>query len=345
MASSSALATRPRHNTDPPASIAVVGIGGGGCNAVMQMATTKTVPGVEYICVNTDVKSLQLVEGVAKSIRIGERLTKGMGAGGIPEVGARAAGNGKTALRQAIRQADLVFLAVGMGGGTGTGAAPVVADIAKLSGALVIGVVTTPFAFEGTRRQEIAHSGIAVLRGKVDNLIVIHNDQLLELFQTDVSMEAALHMANEAVMHGILSVAELVNVPGAINVDLADVKSIMQMPGQALMAIGEGQGPGAPLEAARAALTNPLLDLSHIDDAKGVLYNVSGGPSMTLGEVNAAGQFISSLVDPGAMIFFGMAKNHTAEDKVHFTLIATGIPEAYPSRFSYLDIWTGTSRQ
>jgi cell division protein FtsZ len=157
-------------------------------------------------------------------------------------------------------------------------------------------------------------------------------------------MEAALQMADEAVVHGILSVAELVNVPGAINVDLADVKSIMRMPGQALMAIGEGQGPGAPLEAARAAISNPLLDLSHIDGATGVLYNVSGGPSMTLSEVNDAGQFISSLVDPSAMIFFGMSKNHTAGSKVYLTLVATGIPEAYTLDSSYLDIWTGSSR-
>lgn len=309
---------------EAPASIAVVGVGGGGVNAVRRMLTARRVPGVKYIVANTDVKSLATVEG-AVNIHIGERVTHGLGAGGNPEVGANAADSGRTLLKKSIGKADLVFLAAGMGGGTGTGAAPVVAEVAKQAGALVVGVVTTPFSFEGARRLETAHAGMARLREHVDNLIVIHNDRLLQLFKKDVSMEEALKMADEAVMLGVLSVAELVNVPGEINVDLADVKVIMKQPGQALMAIGEGKGPGGVIEAARRAVSNPLLDVS-IDGAKGVLFNVNGGPAMTLGEVNATGEFIASKVDHSAMIFFGMVNDKAMEDHARITIIATGIP-------------------
>ncbi|MBM3946241.1 MAG: cell division protein FtsZ [SAR202 cluster bacterium] len=311
--------------SDAPASIAVVGVGGGGVNAIRRMLAARKVPGVKYIVANTDVKSLASVEG-ALNIHLGERITHGLGAGGNPEVGATAADSGRAALKKALGKSDLVFLAAGMGGGTGTGAAPVVAEVAKQAGALVVGVVTTPFSFEGARRLDTAHAGMARLREHVDNLIVIHNDRLLQLFKKDVSMEEALKMADEAVMLGVLSVAELVNVPGEINVDLADVKAIMKQPGQALMAIGEGKGQGAVIEAARRAVSNPLLDVS-IDGAKGVLFNVNGGPTMTLGEVNATGEFISSKVDHTAMIFFGMVNDKSMEDHARITIIATGIPQ------------------
>ncbi|MBI4336237.1 MAG: cell division protein FtsZ [Chloroflexi bacterium] len=327
------------HYKEAPATISVIGVGGGGCNAVMRMVKSKPVPGVHYICVNTDVKSLDKVEG-AQVIQIGDQLTRGLGAGGAPAVGEQAADSGRTAMKKALGRSDLVFLTAGMGGGTGTGAAPVAAELAKQAGALVVGVVTTPFSFEGSRRLETAHSGIAKLVGKVDNLIVIHNERLLKLFKHDVPMEEALRMADEAVMLGVLSVAQLVNVPGEINVDLADVRTIMKMPGHALMAIGEGQGPGSAVEAARQAVANPLLDIS-IDGAKGVLFMVEGGPRLTLGEVNTTGEFIASRVDPDATIFFGMTTDSNIGDKVRITLIATGIPDAPPKQKSNFSAWEG----
>ena len=322
------------HTKEAPASIVVIGVGGGGVNAIRRMLKARSVPGIKYIVANTDVKSLDSVEG-ANVIHIGDKVTHGLGAGGDPEVGANAADSGRTALKKAIGHADLVFLAAGMGGGTGTGAAPVVAEIAKQTGAMVVAVVTTPFSFEGARRLETAHAGIARLRDKVDNLIVIHNDRLLKLFKKDVSMEEALRMADEAVTLGVLSVAELVNVPGEINVDLADVRSIMKLPGLALMAIGEGRGPGGIVEAARHAVSNPLLDVS-IDGAKGILFNVEGGPALSLGEVNATGEFIASKVDPKAMIFFGMVQDPAREDRSRITIIATGIPTDRPKPSSAL---------
>ena len=330
----------PQHG---PAQICAIGVGGGGSNAIMRMMRARPVPGVSYACVNTDIKALGQVDG-AHVIHIGENLTRGLGAGGDPEMGARAAAESKQALKNVVNGADLVFLAIGMGGGTGTGAAPVVAEIARQSGALVVAVATTPFSFEGARRLETAHSGIAQLKPYVDNLIVIHNERLLSLFRGDTSMEDALRMADDAVMLGVLSVAELVNLPGEINVDLADVKAIMKVPGRAMMAIGEGHGKGGPLVAAKQAVNNPLLDLS-LEGAKGVLFNVTGGPAMTLGEVNEAGAYIAAQVDHHAMIFFGMVNGEPDSDVARVTLIATGIsdeeemarfsdPASFSSRFS-----------
>ena len=310
---------------EAPANIAVVGVGGGGCNAIIRMMQEQVVPGVRYLCVNTDIKSLDRVTGAATAVQIGDKLTRGLGAGGRPEVGAEAAHNSQQEFRDLLGKPDLVFLTVGMGGGTGTGAAPVVADIAKSSGALVVGVVTTPFSFEGTRRIDTALSGIGSFKSKVDNLIVIHNDRLLHLLEEEVPMEEALRLADEAIMLGVHSIAELVNLPGEINVDMADVKTIMELPGQALMAIGQGSGPGAALDAAKQAVSNPLLDIS-IDGAKGILFNVSGGPSLTLGDVNDTGNFIAEKVDPSALIFFGMGNKEDLGDKVKITVISTGIP-------------------
>jgi cell division protein FtsZ len=308
-----------------PASIVVVGVGGGGCNAVQRIVKEKPVPGVGYVCVNTDIKSLQKSAG-AKLVQIGSGLTRGTGAGGDPEVGYKAAQADAEAIKQAIGTPDLIFLTAGMGGGTGTGAAPFVAEVARQTGALVVGVVSTPFSWEGQRRLETAMAGLGRLHDKVDNLIVIHNDRLLRLLRKDISMNEALQRADEAVMYGILSVAELVNVPGEINVDLADVRTIMHLPGRAIMAIGEAQGPNAALECAQMAVTNPLLDIS-IDGAQGVLFCINGGPSMTLGEVNAAGEYIASRVDRKAIVFFGMVNNDKMADRVRLTLMATGIPE------------------
>lgn len=321
---------------EAPAAITVIGVGGGGCNAVIRMMRERVVPGVKYICVNTDIKSLQQAKD-ATVLQIGERLTHGLGAGGDPEVGGKAAEEDRMTLKRAISRRDLVFITAGMGGGTGTGAAPVVAALAKETGALVVGVVSTPFSWEGRRRLEQAIAGVGRLKDQVDNLIVIHNDRLLQLLGKDIPMEAALRRADEAVMHGVLSVAELVNVPGEINVDLADVRAIMRMPGRALMAIGEYPEPNGALEAAKMAAANPLLDVA-IDGAMGVLFCVNGGPKLTLGEVNDAGEFIAAKTNARGTIFFGMVNDPQMIDRVRLTLIATGIPDGRtPSESS--NIW------
>ena len=315
----------PTNLSEQKAKIIVVGVGGGGGNALNRMIEDK-MHAVEFIAINTDAQDLENNNSQTK-IQIGKELTKGLGAGANSEIGQQAVEENKEIIINALENSDMVFITAGMGGGTGTGAAPVVADVAKKVGALVVAVVTTPFSFEGIRRQETALNGVSGLRDCVDNVIVIHNDRLLHLFgNEDVSMEEALRRADDAVMLGVLSVAELVNVPGEINVDMADVKSIMKLPGRALMAIGEGKGPGGALEAARQAVNNPLLDLA-IDGARGVLFNVTGGRSLKLSEVNATGEFISSRVDPRAMIFFGMGNEPSWKDRVRVTLIATGIPE------------------
>ena len=314
--------------TEAPATISVIGVGGGGCNAVMRMIKDRTIPGVRYICVNTDVKSLGKAPDGVQLVYIGERLTHGLGAGGNPEVGAQAADTGKEAIEKAIAGSDLVFLTVGMGGGTGTGAAPVVAEMVRRTGALTVAIATTPFSWEGARRMETAMSGLSHLREKVDNLVVVHNDRLLKIRKKDVSILEALKIADQVVMQGVHSVAEVVNMPGEINVDMADVKSIMKLPGTALMAVGEAEGPGAALQAAQIAVNNPLVNLS-IDGAKGILFNVKGGSNLMLGEVNAVGEFIAHKVAPDAIIFFGMVNqtNTQQQDHVGITVIATGIPE------------------
>lgn len=307
----------------PPAMIKVIGVGGGGCNAVRRMAAQQVV-GVEFVAVNTDIKSLESVQGIT-ALQIGEELTHGWGAGGKPEVGAESAEKGKETLRKYVKDADLIFVTAGMGGGTGTGAAPVVAQIARESGALTVGVVTTPFTFEGKRRLEQAISGVGNLKKNVDNLVVIHNDRLLQMVAEDVPMRQAFAMADETVMQGILGVSSVINVPGEINVDLADVKALMSIPGTALMAVGNGAGGRAALEAANQAINNPLLDLS-MHGAKGVLFNVAGGKDLTIGQVNAAGELIAKAADPEAIIFFGMGNDPSMEGKARITLIATGIP-------------------
>jgi cell division protein FtsZ len=310
---------------DIPATITVIGVGGGGCNVIIRMAEAKPIPGIRYVCVNTDVKSLGKAPVGSKLIYIGERLTRGMGAGGNVEVGAQAAETGIDAVKEAVKDSDLVFITAGMGGGTGTGAAPIVAQAAKSMGAMVIGIATTPFSWEGTRRVETAFSGISALKSQVDNLIVVHNDRILNLCEPNTPIKEALKVADQVVMQGILSVAELVNVPGDINVDLADVKTIMNLKGRALMAVGESRGPGAALHAAQTAVANPLVNLS-IDGAKGILFNLKGSSKLTLGDMNAVGEFIAGKVDGLATIFFGMVGDEELEDRVKITVIATGIP-------------------
>ena len=308
-----------------PARIKVVGVGGGGCNCVRRMVQHE-VTGVQYLMVNTDIKSLEPVVPNTEVVQIGRKVTHGWGAGGDARMGERAAEESVGQLRDSLKNAEMVSITSGMGGGTGTGAAPFVAHLAKEMGALVVGVVTTPFSFEGTRRINEAIAGVARLRPYVDNLIVIHNDRLLQYVNHDAQMIDAFRTADEVVTQGILSVSELINVPGEINVDFADVRSIMGHPGGALMAMGRGHGRLGALEAARQAIANPLLNMS-IKGAHGVLFSVKGGQELTLGGVNAAGELIGKAVKKNAAIYFGMSIDNSLQDDVKLTLIATGLKE------------------
>lgn len=308
-----------------PARIKVVGVGGGGCNCVRRMVMDE-VPGVKFVMVNTDIKSLEPALPNVDVVQIGARATHGWGAGGDSRMGEKAAEESEADLRAALKNAELVFITSGMGGGTGTGAAPVVASIAKDMGALVVGVVTTPFSFEGSRRIGQAIAGVSRLRPFLDNLIVIHNDRLLRYVDHDAEMLDAFKTADDVVTQGILSVSELINVPGEINVDFADVRTIMGFPGAALMAIGQGRGKMGVVDAARQAMANPLLNMS-IKGAQGVLFSVKGGHTLTLGGVNAAGDLIGRTVKKNASIFFGMSTDEELEDTVKLTLIATGLKE------------------
>ncbi|MBM3133650.1 MAG: cell division protein FtsZ [Chloroflexi bacterium] len=311
------------------ANITVVGVGGGGCNTVQRLRQEHP-EGMNFICCNTDAKALQSIRGEGLIvIPLGQTLTKGFGAGGDPKVGEEAALSGRNALRQALSGSDIVFVCSGMGGGTGTGAAPVVAEIAKSVGALTVAMVTLPFSWEGHRRMETALSGLSRLRANVDNLILVHNDLMASLAPSNATMAEAFRITDEAVTEGVMVVNEVVNQPGEINVDLADVKAILALPGESLMSIGQGSGKDAAVQAAENAIKNPLLDIS-INGAKGVLFSVKGGQQMTLAQVNAAGRKISQAVDPDAMIFFGMNLKSGMEDKVRITIIATGIPESQP---------------
>ena len=305
-----------------PARIKVVGVGGGGCNCVRRMLRHHRVPGVTFAMVNTDIKALESYDHDVDQVQIGEKSTRGWGAGGDFKVGARAA----TGLRKALSNAELVFVTAGMGGGTGTGAAPYVAYLAKEMGAMVVGVVTTPFSFEGGRRRGQALNGVSRLRPYVESLIVIHNDRLLDFVDHDAGMIDAFRTADEVVTQGIMSVSEMINVAGEINVDFADVKSVLRNTGGALMAIGSGYGNMGPVEAARQAIANPLLDLS-IKGAKGVLFSVKGGKYLTLGGINGAGELISNSVRKDANIFFGMSVDESLGDEVKLTLIATGLEQ------------------
>src|SRR5436309_4045681 len=305
--------------------IRIVGVGGGGTNAVNRMVETG-VQGVEFIAVNTDAQALQISTAMRK-IPIGGRSAKGLGAGGDPEQGERAAEISRDALTDALEGADMVFLTAGLGGGTGTGATPVIADMARRARALTVAVVTLPFSFEGFQRRKSAEEGLARLRGHVDALIVIPNDRLLQLADRQMSVIEAFRFADDVLRHGVQGISDLVTMTGLINLDFADVKAVMQNAGTALMAVGEARGEGRAVAAARAAITSPLLDVS-IEGAKGVLLNVSGGPDLTLAEVTEAAETIQSAVDPDANIFFGAVIHPRQQDEVRVTVIATGLREA-----------------
>ena len=307
--------------TPNPARIKVIGLGGGGCNAITRMVREE-IQGVEFIAMNTDSQSLAITEAPTR-IQLGEKLTKGLGVGGDHVQGEKAAEENRDELKELVSGADMVFITGGMGGGTGTGAAPVIAETAKHSGALTIAVVTRPFTFEGAHRCEVADEGIARLLGKVDTLIIIPNDRLLDLCDNKTAVENAFKLADDVLRHGVQAIAEVITVPGMINLDFADVKSVMRDAGPAWMSMGMGTGQHRAVEAAKEALSSPLLDVS-LTGSKGVLFNIVGGSSLTLFEVNEAAEIIKQAVDPEANIIFGVAHDPNMEREVKITLVATG---------------------
>ncbi|MFW0860234.1 MAG: cell division protein FtsZ [Dehalococcoidia bacterium] len=304
-----------------PAKIKVVGLGGAGCNAVTRMVREQ-IRGVDFIGINTDIQALAITEAPTR-IQVGEKTTRGLGAGGDHIKGRKAAEENREDIRQALTDADMVFIAVGMGGGTGTGTAPVVAELAKQSGALTIAVATRPFTFEGIHRRQVAEEGINDLIDKVDTLIIIPNDRLLDLCDRKSGVDVAFRLADDVLFHGVQAIAEVVTVPGLVNLDFADVRAVMQDAGPAWMSIGRSSDQNRAVEAAKVALTSPLLDVS-LAGARGVLFNIVGGESLTLFEVNEAAAVIGKAVDPEANIIFGVRLDPVMDNEVQLTLIATG---------------------
>ncbi len=307
------------------AQIKVVGVGGGGSNAVNRMIN-EGLGGVEFIAINTDNQALMLSRAKMR-VRIGDKLTRGLGAGGNPEVGRKAAEESADELYEVLRGADMVFIASGMGGGTGTGASPVVAQIAKELGALTIGVVTRPFTFEGAKRHQSAESGIEALKSQVDTLIVIPNDRLLQIADKRQSLQQAFSLADDVLRQGIQGISELITVPALINLDFADVRTIMSEGGAALMAVGRADGDDRARRAAEAAISSALLDVT-IDGARGILFNITGGPSLSLFEVNEAAQLIKQSAHPEVNLIFGAQLDESMGDEVRVTVIATGFEQS-----------------
>ncbi|WP_423224071.1 cell division protein FtsZ [Candidatus Amarolinea aalborgensis] len=329
MSTSVARKTQPQGYVENVAQIKVLGIGGGGSNAVNRMIDAG-IQGVEFIAVNTDAQALMLSQAPQR-LRIGDKLTKGLGSGGNPEIGMKAAEESTEDIQALVKGADMVFVTAGIGGGTGTGAAPVIARVARDMGALTIGVVTKPFSFEGSRRMRSADEGIARLKEHVDTLIVIPNDRLLQVVDKKASIETAFRTADDVLRQGIQGISELITVPGLINLDFADVRTIMSEGGSALMAIGRAKGENRAKEAAEQAIHSALLDVS-IDGAQGILFNVTGGPDLTLFEVNEAAEIVRAGVHPEANIIFGAVIDPTMTDEIRITVIATGFEAAHAMR-------------
>ena len=309
------------------AKIEVIGVGGGGSNAVNRMIDSN-LGGVSFRVLNTDAQAL-LQSSAESRVQLGQNLTRGLGAGGNPSIGQKAAEESKEELQQALEGSDLVFIAAGMGGGTGTGAAPVVAEVAKQSGALTVAIVTKPFSFEGKRRMRQAEEGIARLAENVDTLIVIPNDRLKEV-ASGASIQEAFRNADDVLRMGVKGISEIITCPGQINVDFADVRSVMTEAGTALLGMGNGSGRSRALEAAQAAINSPLLEAGRIDGAKGCVVNITGGQDLTLDDVNAVGEIISDVVDQDANIILGTAINESMEGEVQVTMIATGFESNQP---------------
>src|SRR6266568_8628022 len=309
------------HPVEGFAQIRVVGVGGGGSNAVNRMIQA-SMSGIEFIALNTDAQALLMTQA-PHWIRIGDKLTRGLGAGGNPSIGAKAAEENIEDIHEALKGSDMVFITAGMGGGTGTGASPIIAQIARELGALTVGVVTKPFTFEGNKRRMAAEEGIANLRQHVDTLITVPNDRLLQVADKKMPLSEAFRLADDVLRQGIQGISDLITVPGLINLDFADVKTIMSTAGSALMAIGEASGDTRALDAAHLAIASPLLDID-ISGARGVLFNITGGMDLSLFEVNEAADIISKAAHPEANIIFGAVQDASYDGRVKITVIATG---------------------
>ena len=308
------------------AKIRVIGIGGGGSNAINSMISDSDIKGVDFMSINTDAQALLMNQAPTK-VQIGENLTRGLGSGGNPEVGRKAAEESREKIKDILEGSDMVFLTAGMGGGTGTGATPIIAEVAKEVGALTVAVVTKPFMFEGTRRMVSAEEGIEEIKGKVDTLIIIPNQRILEVVDKKLSLLEAFRVADSVLNHGVQGISELITVPGLINVDFADVKTIMSDAGSALMGIGIGVGENRAQIAARQATSSPLLEVS-MEGARGVLFNIIGGSDLSMAEVNEASKIIAAAADPDANIIFGATIDDTIHDQIRITVIATGFDES-----------------
>lgn len=310
------------------ANIKVIGVGGGGGNAVNRMIASD-VAGVEFLSINTDAQALTQT-ATLRRLQIGQKLTRGLGAGGNPAIGQKAAEESRDEIASALENADLVFITAGMGGGTGTGAAPIVAEVAKEMGALTVGVVTRPFIFEGRRRTSQAEQGIEALQSRVDTLIVIPNDKLLAVISEQTPVQEAFRFADDILRQGVQGISDIITIPGLVNVDFADVRAIMADAGSALMGIGIGSGKSRAREAAIAAISSPLLE-SSVEGARGVVFNITGGHDLTLHEVNTAAETIYEVVDPNANIIFGAVIDERLQGEIRITVIATGFTgEASP---------------
>lgn len=304
-----------------PAKIKVVGIGGGGGNAISSMIKDGGIPGVEFVVVNTDAQAL-LHHKAETKIQIGENLTRGLGSGGDPEIGRQAAEESRERLKEELEGADMIFITCGEGGGTGTGSSPIIAEIAQESGALTVAVVTKPFDFEGSKRKILSEQGTQDLQDKVDTLIIVPNQKILQVVDRKTSIVDAFKKIDSVLHQGVRGIAELITIPGLVNVDFADVKTIMKDAGTALMGIGVGSGDKRAMEAIRQAISSPLLDVS-IEGSKGVLFNVVGGPDLSMTEVDEAASIIAKTVDPDADIIFGAVIDDAMIDQIRVTLIAT----------------------
>lgn len=307
------------------AKIKVVGIGGGGGNAVNSMIVDQKIKGVEFITVNTDAQALMNSKADIK-VRIGENVTRGLGSGADPEMGRQATEESREKLKDIFVDTDMVFLTCGMGGGTGTGGSPIIAELAKEAGALTVAVVTKPFVFEGTRRMVVAEDGVEQLKGRVDTLIIIPNQRLLDVVDKKMTLLEAFKIADSVLGQAVQGISDIITAPGLINVDFADVKTVMSNAGSALMGIGTGTGENRAIKAAREAISSPLLELS-MDGARGVLFNIVGGSDMTMSEVNEAAKIISEAADADANIIFGAVIDEEMTDKIKITVIATGFDE------------------
>jgi cell division protein FtsZ len=303
------------------ARIKVIGVGGGGSNAINRMIASD-ITGIEFWTMNTDAQSLSNT-GANRRLQLGQKLTRGLGAGGNPAIGQKAAEESREEIAAAIEGADLVFITAGMGGGTGTGAAPIVAEIAKEMGILTVGVVTKPFTFEGRRRTNQADEGIAALQSRVDTLIGIPNDNLLKVISEQTPMQEAFRFADDVLRSGVQGISDIIMIPGLVNVDFADVRAVMADAGSAMMGTGEGSGKTRAEDAAKMAIESPLLE-SSIEGARGVVFNITGGVDLSLHDVNKAAEVIYAAVDPNANIIFGAVLDERMQGEVHITVIATG---------------------